>query len=361
MKRTISLALALAMCLSLASCGGQAPAPGSSGPSIPVGSQAAASSSAPDTSTPDASVPDVSRPEGGQPAGDAGAPAPDVSQPEQGDEGAQPVLSLNKDGFTLFQPGDHYRLRYTCQPDYDAVPEFTSSDDSVATVAGDGTVTAVAPGYATVTLEYGGLTASCLVWCRWEEEPEEPGGPDSAPTPPPVIIPGFSGGTSAPEAGQEPTPEQPAPQPGDDGICGLPLAPESTPVPEGSVDLAAFYDSLGGKYELPAMERADSALLEAHYPGLSAVSTVQCVHYAPMMTAVACEFTLVQVADAADVSAVKDILQARIDAQVSGGAWYPATIEQWQSNARIVTNGNYIMLAVYKDSDAVVSDFNALF
>ena len=75
----------------------------------------------------------------------------------------------------------------------------------------------------------------------------------------------------------------------------------------------------------------------------------------------AAESVLIQVSDAADVDAVKDILQARVDAQVNGGAFYPFAMEAWQNNSRIVSNGSYIMMIVSSDCDAVVNEFHALF
>ena len=70
------------------------------------------------------------------------------------------------------------------------------------------------------------------------------------------------------------------------------------------------------------------------------------------------EFVLVQVEDSSDVSAVKDILQARVDSMVDGGAWYPAAIEQWDTNSRVGSNGNYVMLVVHENADSIVSEFN---
>ena len=98
-----------------------------------------------------------------------------------------------------------------------------------------------------------------------------------------------------------------------------------------------------------------------NYPGLSDIATEQCLMYAPMFSLSAAESVLVQVSDAADVEAVKNILQARIDAQVQGGAFYPMAVEAWENNSRIVSNGSYVMLVVSEDCDAVVDEFNALF
>ena len=44
--------------------------------------------------------------------------------------------------------------------DAEELPEFTSNKPEVATVAEDGTVTAVAPGQATITVEYDGAKAT---------------------------------------------------------------------------------------------------------------------------------------------------------------------------------------------------------
>lgn len=159
------------------------------------------------------------------------------------------------------------------------------------------------------------------------------------------------------------------------------------------VDLAAFYLGLTEKYgvcETPeqaypddmvnddswfepgtGMEQRQELVREwrdqlrdmalTNYPDLSGIATEQCLVYAPMFSLSAAESVLIQVSDAADVDAVKDILQARIDAQVNGGAFYPFAVEAWENNSRIVSNGNYIMLVVSEDCDAVVSEFNALF
>lgn len=89
------------------------------------------------------------------------------------------------------------------------------------------------------------------------------------------------------------------------------------------------------------------------------------VYYAAISASVG-EIALVEVESADDVQAVKDIFQARIDYQVGdetnpGGAWYPASIEGWKNNSRIVSNGNYVMLVAADGADDIVSAFNALF
>ena len=133
------------------------------------------------------------------------------------------------------------------------------------------------------------------------------------------------------------------------------------------VDLAAFYESVAGSVEnWPAMMAMGQESVDAFYPGLSDISTKQCSIYMAMISANVGEIALVQVENADDVQAVKDIFQARIDYQVGdennpGGAWYPATIEGWKNNSRIVSNGNYVMLVAVDGADSVVESFNALF
>ena len=133
-----------------------------------------------------------------------------------------------------------------------------------------------------------------------------------------------------------------------------------------TIDLSAFYTEMYDSIfpdpdNAPALSEITGDYLEQTYPGLSEVETKQCLAYAPMITAVAYEIALVEVADSSDVDTVKGIFQDRIDAQVASGAWYPSAIEAWQNNSRVVSNGSYVMMVVHEDCDAIVNEFNALF
>lgn len=148
--------------------------------------------------------------------------------------------------------------------------------------------------------------------------------------------------------------------------------PAETVKPDGSqsemqksVDLTAFYESLPDE-NWPAMGLMEGEALDAFYPGLAAIAMNQCGVYMPMMSSVVCEIALVEVQSAADVQAVKDIFQARINYQVGdetnpGGAWYPESIEGWKNDSKIVSNGNYVMMIAFENSANVVAAFNALF
>ena len=175
--------------------------------------------------------------------------------------------------------------------------------------------------------------------------------------------------TAAPEENadeklaEKPIEEKPAQKPAEKPAEEKPADSQSKP----AVDLTAFYESVMSAGERPAMMQAEGEVLDAFYPGLSEIKTNQCGVYTAMISAAVGEIALVEVENAADVQAVKDIFQARIDYQVGdeenpGGAWYPASIEGWKNGSRIVSNGNYIMLVAFSENvENVVSSFNALF
>lgn len=128
-----------------------------------------------------------------------------------------------------------------------------------------------------------------------------------------------------------------------------------------AVDLSAFYDTLSSGKDFPAMTALTGDSLDSIYAGLNDLKPGQCLVYLPMISAVACEVALVEAASDADVQKVKDIFQARIDYQIEQGAFYPSTVETWQSTAQIVSNGKYVMLICGENASAAVDSFNALF
>ena len=315
-KKIMTLTLALAMAL-LAACGGGASSstPNGSG-SQPDASVTEPDQSAPDgsgdTSAPDASEPDASEPDG---SGDTSVvPLPD-----------DPTLSLNRADFTLFTAGSTFQLK--ASPAGGSLT-WTSSDESVATVSDNGTVTAVAVGTATITAKDAstGLTATCIVRCDWEDEAPENGGSSS------------SGDTSTGGSSSS-----------------------------ASVDLQAFFDTINADYEMPFMMEMDSAALDSYFPGLSALSTQQLVAYqCALSPSPAGDVVLVQLTNSSDVNTVKELFQARIDYMTGAdggqpGAWYPGPTEMWLNSSRIVSNGSYVMLVVNENCDAIVDAFNALF
>ena len=129
-------------------------------------------------------------------------------------------------------------------------------------------------------------------------------------------------------------------------------------------DLQAYFDDLMAGYgeNAPSMMDVsqDTATLESIFPGLEDYELKQSVFQMAMISAVAYEIDLVECANESDVEAVKGIFQSRIDSQIEGGAFYPATVEAWQNNSEIVTRGNCVALFVGAEKDDMVSAFNAL-
>ncbi len=320
MKRRIFTALlAGAMVLSLAACGGKSGGSSASNPGSGSSDNSGVSSSQPDgsVSVPDASQPQTPPPPSGSTGG--GASSSEGLKPGSSDV----TLTLNKTDVTLKKAGAAFRLRYTAKPDTDGIAVFTSNKPEIATVDEAGNVTAVAPGTATITVEYDGAKASCTIRCKWDEAPS--GGSGSS---------GSSSGSGSSSASK--------------------------------VDLQKFYDDITGKYEFGFLELADKDILELVYPGMSDISADQMLVYVCMMSMNNGEFGLVQVKDSKDVDAVKAIFQARIDYMVGdgngpGGAQYPMAMDQWENYSRIVSNGNYVMMVVHEKCDDIVKEFNALF
>ena len=228
--------------------------------------------------------------------------------------GGKTTLTLDKSEHTFTAAGETVTLNAETKADE---LKWTSSDESVATVDQNGVVTAVAPGTATITVTAGELTATCTVKCEWEIT---------------VDLDTFYND----------------------------LYNELYPLDaEGFATGPVATDLMGPESGMP--EEDVAMMLEMYYPGLAAIETNQMHVFIPGMSFSAYEVVLAELTNPSDVDAVKAILQSRIDAQANGGAWYPEAVEGWAKNARIVTNGNYIMMAVGADCDTFVERFNAQF
>ncbi len=315
MKRLICLCLSIVLLLSVAACGGK-----SNGGSVDEN----LGDTSENTSTTNQNEP-LGQPEDDQmgeeiaPADpDEGSGTPDVeeNQPEEmpdngtGEEPA--VITISHTDVTFKAVGSSFKLI-----PQGVIGEYTvtyiSEDAAVATVTSDGTVTAVAPGTTTVNMQVkqdGVLyDANCIIRCNWVEAAE----------------------------GEE----------------------ESMR----SADLAAFFSGFmeGLGENAPFMMAVEGEILDVYYPGLGEYSASQSVIQMAGMSAVPFEFALIELENAADVEAVKAILQSRVDAQASGGAWYPETIAAWEK-AEIIVTGSYVAMIVAGDQQAeAVAAYKALF
>lgn len=126
------------------------------------------------------------------------------------------------------------------------------------------------------------------------------------------------------------------------------------------VDLAAFFDTLSETYEMAATENLDAEMADAFLPGLNDISLRQSVLRTPMITAAVCEILMVECENSEDAAAVAEIFRERMQSQIDGGAWYPASIEVWEG-AQIVTEGSFVALFAHSDAESMAQDFSALF
>ena len=134
------------------------------------------------------------------------------------------------------------------------------------------------------------------------------------------------------------------------------------------VNLTEFYGTIQemmnekyGEENAPVLEVMEDEMLDAFYPGLSELELKQCVVAGPVITAVVSEFALAEAQNAEDAAKVAEIFQTRIDTQAEGGAWYPETVEGWQNNATVVTNGSFVFMVAMEDNEVYIAAFNELF
>ena len=138
------------------------------------------------------------------------------------------------------------------------------------------------------------------------------------------------------------------------------------------VDLAGFAQSVQQKHEFSSLERLDPAdsemgelyqnALDNYYPGLSGMDLAQMEMYMSMISFSGGELALAQAKSPEDAAKVKEIFQARIEAKTTEGPGnYPEEVEMWQRSAKVAGSGSYVMLVNHQDSEAIVSEFEALF
>ena len=173
--------------------------------------------------------------------------------------------------------------------------------------------------------------------------------------------------TYVPSPSAEPTPEPtPAPtetpveSPEPSAVPSAEPSPSPSPSTAPGVDLTAFYNTLVSTYDFASMMEMDTVALDNFYPGLSAISANQLVAQMAMITSSANEIVLIECANSSDVDTVRSIFETRKQTQADGGAWYPATIEQW-GNAQICVSGNYVMLICHANAADIAASFYALF
>lgn len=120
--------------------------------------------------------------------------------------------------------------------------------------------------------------------------------------------------------------------------------------PEPGIALSTFYEAIlavqpEDAEELILFEESNPELIASFYPGLESIELSQQAFYMPPIATHPCEIVLVEVKNSADVQAVMDIFQVRIDKGADNPA-YPETAEGWQLHAQVQQSGNYVCMIV---------------
>ncbi len=143
--------------------------------------------------------------------------------------------------------------------------------------------------------------------------------------------------------------------------CGGPEKDGGAKDPEVSLSalFAAMEEDCG--WEEGYMTAVEGELLEEYYPGLSGISTVQLLVRVPAMSSDVNEIALVRCETGEDAEKAAAVLQARIDLQVDGGAWYPETQAAWEK-AKVLREGTYAaLIASGEHQDALEELFASQF
>ena len=99
----------------------------------------------------------------------------------------------------------------------------------------------------------------------------------------------------------------------------------------------------------PVMFAEDSTdVIEQLYSGLSQIKLTQRVAYMSPVTSYACEVLLVEAADPADVPAITDIFNARINIGAVGSGDAESR-DVWSRNAKVQTSGSCVAMIVLPD------------
>ena len=110
------------------------------------------------------------------------------------------------------------------------------------------------------------------------------------------------------------------------------------------------------------MTGIEGELLEEYYPGLGEVPAKQLIVRVPAMSSDVNEIVLFQGETEEDAENAAAILQARIDAQAEGGAWYPETQAAWEKARVLRQGGTYAaLIASGEFQESLEEQFNQQF
>lgn len=138
-------------------------------------------------------------------------------------------------------------------------------------------------------------------------------------------------------------------------ICGCGNKKEAAPAP--GTDLSIFYQAIldaqpADAEELILFEEFNPDLIASFYPGLESIALNQQAFYMPPIATHPCEIVLVEVTNSADVQAVADIFQARIDLG-SDNSNYPESAAGWKQFAQVQQSGNFVCMIVLPEGHVI--------
>ena len=149
-------------------------------------------------------------------------------------------------------------------------------------------------------------------------------------------------------------------------VMGLPLVSCGKKVagPEPGTPLNTFYEAVLAAQpeeaeELIFFEESNPDLINSFYSGLDGIELSQQVFYMPPIATHPCEIVLVEVKDGANVQAVAEIFQGRINLGADNTN-YPESAAGWQRYAQVQQSGNYVCMIVLPEGYTIPENVFAL-
>ena len=135
--------------------------------------------------------------------------------------------------------------------------------------------------------------------------------------------------------------------------------------PEAGTPLSTFYQAILDAqpadmteltfYDESYFGESYSDVISSLYPGLLDIELSQQAFYTPAIVSAPCAIVLVEVKNEADVSAVVDIFQKRID-QGAADTAYPENATVWANHAQVQQSGNFVCMIVLPDGYTIPQD-----
>ena len=137
----------------------------------------------------------------------------------------------------------------------------------------------------------------------------------------------------------------------------LACSSEKSSSPAPGTDLTVFYQAVLDAQPADAevlilFKEYNPDLIASFYPGLESIELSQQAFYMPPIATHPCEIVLVEVKNSADVQAVVDIFQARIELG-SDNSNYPESAAGWKMYAQVQKSGNFVCMIVLPGSNVI--------